>query len=360
MKVMMVAGGTGGHIYPALALADILVEKEKDSEVVFFGSNDRLEAKIIPEKGYRFIGTDMESTSGGILNKIRSVLSLIKAEQFARNMLIQEKPDLCIGFGNYISVPLIRAAHKLHIPTLLHEQNSFAGKANMYLGKMVDGVVGCYPSNLKQFPEGKVHLLGNPQASIASHVNYDPLILKQYDLDPLKPFVLVMMGSLGSASVSKAIDEACPYLSDTYQVIIVAGKSNNYQFTITGKNNIRVVDYVDGKVMLKGCALAVLRAGATTMAEIGAIGCASILIPSPYVPNNHQYYNAKELSDRGAAVLLEEKDMNAQSLSKLINELMADEPRRERMKVASQETGKTDAAEKMIALCREISHAGTV
>ena len=341
MKVMMVAGGTGGHIYPALALADILVEKEKDSEVVFFGSNDRLEAKIIPEKGYRFIGTDMESTSGGILNKIRSVLSLIKAEQFARNMLIREKPDLCIGFGNYISVPLIRAAHKLHIPTLLHEQNSFAGKANMYLGKMVDGVVGCYPSNLKQFPEGKVHLLGNPQASIASHVNYDPLILKQYDLDPLKPFVLVMMGSLGSASVSKAIDEACPYLSDTYQVIIV-------------------VDYVDGKVMLKGCALAVLRAGATTMAEIGAIGCASILIPSPYVPNNHQYYNAKELSDRGAAVLLEEKDMNAQSLSKLINELMADEPRRERMKAASQETGKTDAAEKMIALCREISHAGTV
>ena len=360
MKVMMVAGGTGGHIYPALALADILVRQDPSSEVVFFGSNDRLEAKIIPEKGYRFIGADMESTSGGIVSKVRSVLSLLHAEQSAVKILRKEKPDICIGFGNYISVPLIRAAHRLHIPTLLHEQNSYAGKANMYLGKMADGVVGCYSSNLKQFPHGKVYLYGNPQASAAADVTYDPAILKQYGLDPEKPFVLVMMGSLGSASVSKAVDEACPYLSDDYQVIIVAGKSNSYQFQNTEKDNIRVVDYVDVKVMLKGCALAVLRAGATTMAELSAIGCASILIPSPYVPNNHQYYNAQELSLHGAAVLLEEKDMNAQSLSDLINALMADEGRREKMKAASRALGKTDAAEKMIALCREISHAGTV
>lgn len=108
MKVMMVAGGTGGHIYPALALADILVRQDPSSEVVFFGSNDRLEAKIIPEKGYRFIGADMESTSGGIVSKVRSVLSLLHAEQSAVKILRKEKPDICIGFGNYISVPLIR------------------------------------------------------------------------------------------------------------------------------------------------------------------------------------------------------------------------------------------------------------
>ena len=135
MKVMMVAGGTGGHIYPALSLADILVRNDPDSEVVFFGSNDRLESKIIPERGYRFIGTDMESTGGGILSKFRSLISLWKAEQFACRMLQEEKPDICIGFGNYISVPLIRAAKKMHIPIVLHEQNSYAGKANMYQEK---------------------------------------------------------------------------------------------------------------------------------------------------------------------------------------------------------------------------------
>ena len=357
MKVMMVAGGTGGHIYPAVALADILMAQEPGSEIIFFGSNDRLEAKIIPEKGYRFIGTDMESTSGGMIAKIRSALSLIKAEQYARKILMKEKPDICIGFGNYISVPFIRAAHKLHIPTMLHEQNSYAGKANMYLGKIADVIVGCYPSNLKQFPEEKVHLLGNPQATVAADAVYDPAILKQYGLDPERPFVLVMMGSLGSASVSKAIDEALPYLRDDFQVIIVAGKSNSYDFTFKDRDSVRVVDYVDGKVMLKGCALAVLRAGATTMAEICAIGCASILIPSPYVPNNHQYYNAKELADAGAAQLLEEKDMNAESLSTLINTLMEDKEKREAMKAASRQLGRSDAAEKMIALCREISHA---
>ena len=163
-----------------------------------------------------------------------------------------------------------------------------------------------------------------------------------------------MMGSLGSASVSKAIDEAVPYLHDDYQVIIVSGKSNAYQFK-NRKDNVRIVDYVDGKVMLKGCDLAVLRAGATTMAEISAIGCASILIPSPYVPNNHQYYNARELSDQGAAVLMEEKDMNAQSLSSLINDLMADRNRREQMKEASLKLSRSDAADRMIALCREIA-----
>ena len=354
MKVMMVAGGTGGHIYPALSLADILVRNDPDSEVVFFGSNDRLESKIIPERGYRFIGTDMESTGGGILSKFRSLISLWKAEQFACRMLQEEKPDICIGFGNYISVPLIRAAKKMHIPIVLHEQNSYAGKANMYLGKMADAIVGCYPSNYDQFPKEKVHLFGNPQASVASKVQYDPSILKDYDLDPKKPFVLVMMGSLGSASVSKAIDEAVPYLHDDYQVIIVSGKSNAYQFK-NRKDNVRIVDYVDGKVMLKGCDLAVLRAGATTMAEISAIGCASILIPSPYVPNNHQYYNARELSDQGAAVLMEEKDMNAQSLSSLINDLMADRNRREQMKEASLKLSRSDAADRMIAVCREIA-----
>lgn len=350
----MVAGGTGGHIYPALALADILVKSEPGSEAVFFGSNDRLESKMIPSAGYRFIGTDMESTSGGIVNKIRSVLSLIRAEKYAKKVLQEEKPDIVIGFGNYISVPLIRAAHKLHIPTLLHEQNSFAGKANVYLAKMTDAVVGCYEANYEQFPKEKVQLLGNPEATLASETVFDSQILKEYGLDPEKPFVIVMMGSLGSASVSKVLDEACEMFDDTYQVIIASGKSNSYTFAFKGNDTIKIVDYVDGKVLLKGCALAVLRAGATTMAEISALGCASILIPSPYVPNNHQFYNAKELADAGGAVLIEEKDLSAQKLAETVNALMKDEEGLRRMRENAAKQGKQDAAYRMIDLCREM------
>lgn len=354
MKVMIAAGGTGGHIYPALALADMMMRDDASNEIVFFGSNDRLESSIIPSRGYRFIGTDMISTQGGIINKIGSLFSLIRAELFSKKMLKEEKPDICIGFGNYISVPLIRAAHALHIPTVLHEQNSWPGKANVYLSRIADKIVTCYPSDDSVFPQNKTVLLGNPQASLARDVVFDPSVITELGLDPAIPYVIVMMGSLGSASVSKVLDEVCPLFDSDYQVIIASGKSNGYAFDFKGNDRIRIVEYVDGKVMLKGCALAVLRAGATTMAEIAAIGCPSILIPSPYVPNNHQYYNAKQLSDAGAAVLLEEKDLNAQTLSQLVNTLMKDEARRETMREEAKKQGKSDAAETMIELCKEL------
>ncbi|MGM9941033.1 MAG: UDP-N-acetylglucosamine--N-acetylmuramyl-(pentapeptide) pyrophosphoryl-undecaprenol N-acetylglucosamine transferase [Bulleidia sp.] len=354
MKVMIAAGGTGGHIYPALALADMMMRDDASNEIVFFGSNDRLESSIIPSRGYRFIGTDMISTQGGIVNKIGSLVSLIRAEMFSKKMLKEEKPDICIGFGNYISVPLIRAAHALHIPVLLHEQNSYPGKANVYLSGIADRIVTCYPSDDSMFPQNKTVLLGNPQASLAKDVVFDPKVIEDLGLNPAIPYVIVMMGSLGSASVSRVLDEACPLFDTDYQVIIASGKSNGYTFGFRGSDTIRIVEYVDGKVMLKGCALAVLRAGATTMAEIAAVGCPSILIPSPYVPNNHQYYNAKQLSDAGAAVLLEEKDLSAQSLAQLVNALMKDENRRESMRIEAEKQGKSDAAEKMIALCKEL------
>ena len=355
MKMMIVAGGTGGHIYPALALADILMKEPVDNEVVFFGSDNRLESKIIPEHGYRFIGVHMVSTAGGISSKVKSLASLVKAEKYAASVLKKEKPDICVGFGNYISVPLIRAAHRLHIPVVLHEQNSYAGKANVYLARYADAVVGCYPSNKEQFPKSRVYLYGNPEATLAAEVKADPDICSQYGLRNDLPYVLVMMGSLGSASVSHILDEACPLFEDGFQVIIATGKSNSYTFQFRGNERIRIVEYVDGKKLLKGCSLAVVRAGATTMAELSAIGVASILIPSPYVPNNHQYYNARQLSDAGAAELMEEKDLTAEKLATRVNALMKDTEHLRQMKEKAASLGKRDAAEQMIRLCRELS-----
>lgn len=354
MKVMIAAGGTGGHIYPALALAEMIKKKEPETEIVFFGSDNRMEANVIPDAGYHFYGITMSGMNGGIAAKASSLISLIKAEGQCRQILKKEKPSICVGFGNYISVPLIKAAHALGIPTMIHEQNSFAGKANRYLAKYADAIVGCYQSNLEQFPADKTRLLGNPEASLAGETVWDPSEIEKIGLDPEKPFVIFMMGSLGSSSVSAVIDEALPMLNTDYQAIIAAGKANDYIFAYASNQRIKIVPYVNGKMMLKGCALAVLRAGATTMAEIGAIGTPSILIPSPYVPNNHQYHNAMELVNAGAAEILEENDLNANVLAEKVNDLMKDIAKRKQMKENALKSGHRDAADQMIAWMKEI------
>lgn len=354
MKVMIAAGGTGGHIYPAMALAEVLKEKSADSEIVFFGSDNHMEATVIPQAGYRFYGIKMSGMTSGIRAKIRSALSLIRGEVFCRRMLKKEKPDICVGFGNYISVPFIRAAHRLHIPTMIHEQNSFAGKANRFVSGIADAVVTCYESNAKQMPKANIRLLGNPEASLADRTVWDPSVLQEMGLDPEIPFVVFMMGSLGSSSVSRVIDEACALFDPSFQVVIAAGRSNEYTFTTGSEGRIRIVPYVDGKAMLKGCALAVTRAGATTMAEIGAIGCASVLIPSPYVQNNHQVYNAMELVRQDAAVMIEEKDLTAEHLAETVNGLMKDEERRSKIRENAYRAGRREAAEDMISWMEEL------
>ncbi|MBR3357051.1 MAG: UDP-N-acetylglucosamine--N-acetylmuramyl-(pentapeptide) pyrophosphoryl-undecaprenol N-acetylglucosamine transferase [Solobacterium sp.] len=355
MKVVIAAGGTGGHIYPALALADILKKEKPDTDILFFGSSGRMEAEVIPARGYRFHGEDMTGTNGGVAAKVRSLLSLVKAGRKCRKLLKEERPDICVGFGNYISVPLILTAHAMKIPTMIHEQNSFAGKANRLLSRSCDAIVTCYASNEEQMPKEKIRLLGNPQATTAADTGYDPSVLTEMGLDPEKPFVLVMMGSLGSESVSGIIDQACAMLDRSYQVVIAAGRDNEYEFTHTDPVAHRVVPYVDGKKMLKGCEAAVLRAGATTMAEIGAIGCAAILIPSPFVPNNHQYYNAAEYADQGAAILLEEKDLTPEKLAAELNALMKDDAKRAVLRENTKKAGRRDAAYRMIEWMEELA-----
>ncbi len=354
MKVMIAAGGTGGHIYPATALADILKKEKPESEIIFFGSNDRMEASVIPSLGYRFYGLDMKSGNGGVWNKVRSLTSLMSAYNQSKKILKKEKPDICVGFGNYISVPLIMAAHNLGIKTMIHEQNSYAGKANKLLSKYVDAIVSCYEANLEQMPKEKQRILGNPQATLAADTTFDDSCLKEIGLDPTIPFVLCMMGSLGSSSVSKVIDEACPLFDTDFQVVIATGKSNDYSFQFSSNDKIKIVEYVDGKKMLKGCDLAVLRAGATTMCEIGAIGCASILIPSPYVPNNHQFYNANELVIKDGALMIEEKDLTASKLADTVNFLMHNEQKRNSLKENAYKLGKRNAAYEMISWMEEL------
>lgn len=357
MKVLIATGGTGGHIYPALALAETIADEKADWDIAFWGSSNRMEAKLIPEHGYRFYGADMSGMTAGISAKIRSLLSLVKAEKYAKEVLKKEHPDIVVAFGNYISVPIVRAAHKMGIKVMLHEQNSFAGKANAYLAKIADAVAVSYESNFEQMPQikDKMRYTGNPEATLTVNAAFDPAASAAYGINAAKPFVVFMMGSLGSESVSAVIDEACSMFDKSFQILIAAGKANDYTYQTKNDDRVHIVPFIDGKQMLKGCSLAVLRAGATTLAEITAVGTASILIPSPHVANNHQYFNAKTLVDVGAALMLEEKDLTKDSLSEMVNKLMCDPEKLGEMRVHARRMGKPDAAYEMIRWMEEIT-----
>lgn len=320
MKIAIVAGGTGGHIYPALSLGNEL--KKRGHELIYIGSNGRMEKDVIPNNDFNFIGLDIYSTHGGVVQKVKSLLSMIRAYFECKKIL--SGYDVAIGFGNYISIPVMFAARDLKLKTIIHEQNSFVGRANKLLDKKMDLVIGSYKENIGQFKNTNTKILGNPQSSKAYSLKRDPNVLSNIGLDSKKNTVLIFMGSLGSSSINKVLLEYFKLLDGSYQVIYATGK-NDYQKTISAvkeNDNLKIFESVDGVAMMKNSTLLISRAGATTICEIEAIGIPSILIPSPYVPNNHQYYNAKVLYENNAAFMIEEKDLTADLLLMTVNDII--------------------------------------
>lgn len=332
MKIVIVTGGSGGHIYPALTLAKELQKRGHD--LIFIGSLDRMEKDVIPKSGYRFIGLDIKTTRGGIIQKFKSLFSIADGYFKAKKILKANAVDLVIGFGNYISVPVVLAAKSLKIKIVIHEQNSFVGRANRLLDKKADLIIVSYENSLDQFKNPQKVCLGNPQSSVAVSVKEDRDILSEYGLDKTKKTVLMFLGSLGSESVQKIFLEYFDSLDgkQDYQIIYATG-TKHYRLALDhGTDKIKIVEKVDGALMMKNCDLLISRSGATTLAEIVALGVASILIPSPYVPNNHQYYNAMALVKRDAAKIIEEKDLTPKRLKEVIESTLHDEKTLKRLR----------------------------
>ena len=323
MRIIIASGGTGGHIYPAITLAQAL--QKAGHKITFVGSTGRMEKDVIPAAGFDYIGLDMKIPGGSLINKANSFVSIVKAYYKCREIV--KDYDLAIGFGNYISVPLVMAARNRGLKTVIHEQNSFAGKANKYLDQKVDLVIGSYEENKKTFKNPHTLILGNPQSSKAFNIKKDPEVLLNLGLDPDKKTVVIFMGSLGSQTVNKVVIEYLNSLKGGYQVIYASGKQNyaKARAAVKKKDYICVKEAVDGVKVMANSSLLVSRAGATTLSEICAMGMPSILIPSPYVPNNHQFYNAMALIDKNAALLLEEKDLSPASLKAIIEKSINDE-----------------------------------
>ncbi len=346
MKIAMVAGGSGGHIYPALALAEELESRGHD--ITFIGSNDRMEKDVIPASGFKYIGLDIYTTRGGVLQKVKSLFSILSS--YRKSLTILKGFDMAIGFGNYVTVPVLKAAKKLKMKVVIHEANSFVGRANRFLDQDADLVISSYEEDLSQMKNPHNLLLGNPQATKAYKVQKDPEFLKNEGLSDDKKTVLIFMGSLGSETVNKALLEYFALTDGSYQILYASGKSN-YEYASAHApklDHVKVVERVDGVKAMRSADLLISRAGATTLCEIQAVGIASILVPSPYVPNNHQYHNAMALVNKDAAILLEEKDLSAERLNELVNSVIHDDARLHALAENAKTLGNVDVMKNIV------------
>ena len=336
MRVIISAGGTGGHIYPALAIINKIKEKEPDSEFLYIGTHNRMEKDIVPSKGIPFESIEMYGfNKKHLLKNFKTVKCLMQSFKKCKKLIKDFNPDIVIGVGGYVTVPVIVTAKKLGYKTFLHEQNSLPGKSNKYLAKYSDLIGVSFESSIKAFPEGKAVLTGNPCSEDA--LNVLPIDKKELGLTSRKKLVLIVMGSLGAGRVSDYLmGELKGFKNKDYEVLFISGKSS-YDKVKAEKypDNVKILPFYEGLTkIMKRTDLMISRAGASTLSEIVALEVPSILIPSPFVANNHQYYNALDLVQKGAAEMIEEANLKDGVLVSMVDKLLLDGNKRIEMKKA--------------------------
>ncbi|MDR1795019.1 MAG: undecaprenyldiphospho-muramoylpentapeptide beta-N-acetylglucosaminyltransferase [Erysipelotrichaceae bacterium] len=365
MRVCIATGGTGGHIYPAIALAQKLKEDDPDNRILFLGTKNHMESVLVPQAGFDFLATRGRGLRGNPIQKAMAVFGWWTASRQLKKQLKEFKPQVLIGFGGYASVPAVLAL-KGQCPVFLHEQNAFPGKANRFLARYAQKVITCYPEAEQYFPKDKVVLLGNPRASIAAALQKkddalqkkEDAFFKQYQLNPKEKLLFAFMGSQGSESVNEMLVEVFSKPLGA-QVLYATGKAHYdlIKSKLPDSKSRKVVDYVDGIKAMANADLILARGGATSAAEIAALGKASVIIPSPYVPDDAQVKNTRYLSEAGAAVMLEEKKLSVQSLWQTLSDLIQDDIKRSTMAAKAKALGKPQACSDIISLLKaSISH----
>ena len=357
MRVVVSAGGTGGHIYPALAIINKIKEKEPNSEFLYIGTTDRMEATIIPEMGYDYVGLEIKGLNRkNIFKNINVLKSYLKAVKIAKEEIKKFNPDVVLGIGGYVTLPVLSAAHSLKIKTFIHEQNSIPGLSNKLLTRKVDAIGVSLPSSLNHFDKKKTTYTGNPRSEEV--INVEKVDKKKYGLTKNKKLVLFVMGSLGSHTVNNMMQEILPKFSKKeYEVLFVTGKGyyDEYKKMKNVPENVKLVPYLNDMLgVMKSTDLIISRAGASTISEITALGLPSILIPSPYVTHNHQEENAKVLENNGASIIIKENELNAEILLDKIDLILNDTKRYNEMVRCNKKLGISDSATRIYKIIKEL------
>lgn len=340
MRVLIAAGGTAGHINPALAIAGALKAVVPDAEIHFAGRKGGMEFGLVGKAGYAFHhievnGIQRRLTPKNIVRNVEALYHLALSMPRAKAIMKEVQPDLVIGCGGYVSGPVVRCAAKMGIHTAIHEQNAFPGVTNKLLAKEVDVVFAAVPAAVEKLgaPE-KTVVVGNPVRPEVFEQNA-AAIREKLGLEG-KTFILSFGGSLGARPVNEVVAALAAWEKEHPERKIyhlhATGKAGVEGFRrmmmlnkVSPNENFVVKEYIDDMpAMLAAADLVICRSGALTLAELEAVGRASILIPSPYVAENHQYYNALELEKAGAAVVVEEKDLTGEKLIETVEALCAE------------------------------------
>lgn len=365
MKIMFVAGGTGGHINPAIAVANEVKRLEPNAEILFVGTEGRMETRIVPNAGFELKTLKMNGFSrnmslSGIKQNLETAYLTLKASSDAKKIISEFKPDVVVGFGGYVTGPVVRTAVKMGVKTAIHEQNAFPGVANKALAKLVDKVM------LTSAAAEKYMKCKNPPVVTGLPVRREiiktdrdfaraTLGLKNDDM-----LVLSMGGSLGADAINNAVVTMLTTLKDEKNICFLHstgkyGKWVGEKLTENGVaygkgTNIEIREYIDNMdICLPACDVVISRAGASSISEIAILGKPSILIPSPNVAENHQFHNAMTLAENDGAILIEEKNLDGEILAKNIQDLKNN---RQKLDTISQNALKNAKSNALSEICK--------
>lgn len=357
MKIIVSGGGTGGHIYPAITIIQALRERIPEAEFLYVGTAQGLEADIVPKEGLPFETIELQGferrlTLSNLMRGFKAVAGLKKA----RSIVKKFQPDVAIGTGGYVCGPILLAASLMKVPALIQEQNVLPGITNRILSKFVTKIAVGSEAALKHFPKEKAVFTGNPiRKSVMEASREDGL--REFGFDGNKLVVLVSGGSRGARTINRAMVPVLKEAQDNpeIQFLHVTGKGEYEDIQnrlkaegveLSKAPHIRVEPYLyDMPKAMAMADLAVFRAGATGIAELTARGVPSILVPYPYASENHQEHNARALQEKGAARMILNKDLTAETLNTTLNELLSKPDELKNMAEASRRMGRPSAAD---------------
>ncbi len=357
-RIIISGGGTGGHIFPAISIANALMRMDPGAEILFVGAEGRMEMEKVPAAGYKIIGLPVAGFYRSLTPKNFVVLyKLVKSMFLARKLIKEFNPDVVVGVGGYASGPVLRKAGRMGIPTLIQEQNSYAGITNKLLAKKASVICVAYDGMEKYFPAEKLIKTGNP----VRH-NFDNLESLSdeadtfFNVDKNKPVILVLGGSLGAGTINKSLSGNIERMKESgYQWLWQTGKlyyeNVNALVNISGGDTIKVHDFINRTDYAFAAAdIIVSRAGAGTISELCLVGKPVILVPSPNVAEDHQTRNAQALYQRNAAVIVTDDDA-VECLMDEIVKLVEDKGRRSALSMNIKTMADSDAD---IRIAREI------
>lgn len=365
MRVIISGGGTGGHIFPAISIANALKEIDPSTEILFVGAQGKMEMEKVPAAGYKIVGLpvagfhrqlNLRNVARNLLFPFRLAGSLMKAGSIISDF----KPDVCVGVGGYASGPVLYRGAGKGVKCLIQEQNSFPGVTNKILAKRAERICVAYPGMERFFPARKIVMTGNPvRQSLLATVD-KAAAAAEFGLDPAKKTILVIGGSLGARSVNNGILSSLSKLGDDVQLLWQTGKFYfervNSQLTEQPRANVKAMAFIMDMNKAYGLAdIVVSRAGASSISELALLGKASILVPSPNVSEDHQTKNARALETEGAAVMV--ADADTATLVDEAQRLLADEAKvaslGENIKRFARPDAAADIAKEVIRIANE-------